>query len=209
VTALADLLIELGAAGVTLWVRRGKLRGHCTDEQALRIKPHREVLLSVLTGYVPTGAEEAYVFQERLGVAEERGMLTEPGSPGWLIAVGEAIRAEEAAQAARPPLEITPQRLDAWEAYAGGEGDACAKAARFMDEVWRRVHRLEHKGVERADAIAVALAAMEASKVLTPVQAPASGGIVTLSGVGYVKQGQSSQRSSTQRQRGGMPPKKR
>ncbi len=158
---LADLLIDLGAAGVALRVRRGVLQVRCTEAQAQRIEPHRAALLGVLTGYVPAGAEEAYVFEERLGVAGGLGMATEPGSPAWLIAVGEAMRADDADQAARPGMDITPQRLDGWDAYAGGKGDACAQAALFIQAAWRRVNRLEHKGVERADAIAAVLAAME------------------------------------------------
>ena len=176
---LAGLLIDLGAAGVALRVRRGVLQIRCTDEQAPRIEPYRAALLGLLNGYEPSGAEEGIVFEERLGVAEGLGMPTAPGSPGWLIAVGEAIRAEEADQAARPGIDITPQRLAKWHATAGQAGDPCAQAARFVQEVWKRIHRLEHKGVERAAAIAAVLDAMEAAnKTAYPRPERASGGCV-------------------------------
>lgn len=165
---VADLLLDLGTAGVSLRLRVGVLQVRCTKAVADRIEPHRDALLGVLTGYQPAGAEESYVFLERLGVGDLLGMATAPGSPAWLVAVGEAMRADEADRARHPGIDITPERLDAWDAYAGGTGDACARAEQFVQEAWRRVGRLESKGVERADAISAVLAAMEALRNANP-----------------------------------------
>jgi len=50
-------------------------------------------VLALLRGEgVPNGdTEAAYVFEERLGVAQGLGMPVHPGSPAWLVAVGEAM----------------------------------------------------------------------------------------------------------------------
>ncbi len=96
---LAPLLLALGRASI-------ELAPHSTDAHRLRHRPadlspelkanlraHRATMLDLLVGgHVPAaGGEAAYVFGERLGIADELGMPTHPGSPAWLIAVGESI----------------------------------------------------------------------------------------------------------------------
>jgi hypothetical protein len=174
---LADMLVELGTAGIALRVRGGVLQMRCPKTVAERFEPHRETLLGVVDGYAPFSPEECYVFLERLGVGEDFGMPITPGSPAWLLAVGEAMRADEADRVRYPGLDITPERLDAWDAYAGGKGNACARAERFIQEAWRRVNRLESKGVERTDAVSAVLAAMEAP-AHTFAENPVTRGIV-------------------------------
>lgn len=44
----------------------------------------------MVTEYTPAHDNAAYVFDERLGVADELQMPTHPGSPAWLVAVGES-----------------------------------------------------------------------------------------------------------------------
>ena len=95
---LGALLVEAGAAGVEvsshpsapdrLRHRPPELPTHLAARLAF-YKPHLLRLLK--TGFAPPDPESAYVLGERLGVAQELGMSTEPGSPGWLVAVGEAI----------------------------------------------------------------------------------------------------------------------
>jgi hypothetical protein len=95
---LSALLVETGAAGVEvsshpsapdrLRHRPPELPTHLAARLAF-YKPHLLRLLK--TGFAPPDPESAYVLGERLGVAQELGMSTEPGSPGWLVAVGEAI----------------------------------------------------------------------------------------------------------------------
>ena len=46
-------------------------------------------------GYRPTGEAE-YVYNERMGMADGLKMPTHCGSPAWLVAVGEAMQAENA-----------------------------------------------------------------------------------------------------------------
>ena len=43
------------------------------------------------SGYTPTGDDAAYLHGERLGVADDLGLPTHPGSAAWVVAVGEAI----------------------------------------------------------------------------------------------------------------------
>ena len=94
------LLVEVGAAGVEvashpsapdrLRHRPQELPSHV----AVRLAHYKPDLLRLLrVGFAPPDPESAYVLGERLGVAQELGMSTEPGSPGWLVAVGEAIDA--------------------------------------------------------------------------------------------------------------------
>ena len=96
---LGDLLTALGRAGV-------ELAPHATDAARLRHRPaelppdlleglrtHRAAILGLLAGERiddPDG-EASYTFGERLGVADELGLPTHPGSPAWLVAVGESI----------------------------------------------------------------------------------------------------------------------
>jgi hypothetical protein len=99
---LPALLIDLGFA----WV---ELARHPSDQSCLRYRPastppdlaarlrlHKPEVLAILRGEgLPDESDEdsepAYIMGERLGIADELGMLTHPGSPAWLVAVGEAM----------------------------------------------------------------------------------------------------------------------
>jgi hypothetical protein len=97
---LARFLLELGMTGI-------ELARHPTDPALLRHRPaelpphhsarlrlHRDAIRQLLEdGYAPAEESEAeYILGERLGVAEDLGMTTHPGSSAWLIAIGEAMR---------------------------------------------------------------------------------------------------------------------
>ena len=96
--SLGALLVEVGVGGV-------ELSSHPSAPDRIRHKPpdlpshlaariafyRPDVLRLLQSGFTPADAEAAYVLGERLGVAEGLGMSTAPGSPGWLVAVGEAI----------------------------------------------------------------------------------------------------------------------
>jgi hypothetical protein len=99
---VAGLLVALGRAGV-------ELAPHPTDPARLRHRPanlppdltarlrlHRGAILTVLaSGYAPDAHADdddaAYVYGERLGVAEGLGLATHAGSAAWLVAVGESM----------------------------------------------------------------------------------------------------------------------
>lgn len=96
---VALLLLALGRAGL-------ELAPHPTDAGRLRHRPatlppdlsarlliHRAAVLGLLAdGYAPAGDTDAgYVLGERLGIADGLGLATHPGSPAWLIAVGESM----------------------------------------------------------------------------------------------------------------------
>lgn len=97
--ALPRLLVELGAAGVELTCHpddAGRLRHRpatLVPELAARTRLHKGALLAQLNRGLPSaaGTDAAVVYAERLGVADDLGMTTHVGSPGWLIAVGEAL----------------------------------------------------------------------------------------------------------------------
>jgi hypothetical protein len=98
---LAQLLLALGLAGI-------ELASHPTDptrllhrpatlpqDLAARLRLHKAGVLVVLGGQgIPDEAdpdtEAGYVLGERLGVADGLGVPTHPGSPAWLVAVGES-----------------------------------------------------------------------------------------------------------------------
>lgn len=95
--SLADLLVDLGRAGVTLrdagsgvgFVPRSAL----TPERAASLAVHKAGILALLAGVgMPEpGTDAADLLAERLGVGDALGMATAPGSPGWMIALGEAL----------------------------------------------------------------------------------------------------------------------
>lgn len=63
---------------------------------AATLRHHKVGLLGLLRGEgLPDGAdgdtEAGFVLIERLAMADELGMPTHPGSPAWLVAVGESI----------------------------------------------------------------------------------------------------------------------
>jgi hypothetical protein len=96
--SLGVLLVEAGAAGVEVCSHPSapdRLRHRPTElpsHVAVRLAHYKPDLLRLLrAGFAAPDPESAYVLSERLGVAQELGMSTKPGSPGWLVAVGEAI----------------------------------------------------------------------------------------------------------------------
>jgi hypothetical protein len=107
--SLGELLLEVGTAAVTLSL-------HSSAPDRIRHKPpelpshfaarisfyKRDVLQLLQSGFEPADAEAAHVLGERLGIAEDLGMSTAPGSPGWLVAVGEAIKTAWKEAANRP-----------------------------------------------------------------------------------------------------------
>jgi hypothetical protein len=95
---LAPLLLALGRAGIELAPHptdAGRLRYRPADlppDLSARLRIHRAVVLGLLVnGYAPAGEDAAIVYGERLGMAEGLGMPTHPGSPAWLVAVGESM----------------------------------------------------------------------------------------------------------------------
>lgn len=98
---LAPLLMALGRAGVELAPHPtdpARLRhrpADLTPELSARLRTHRAAVLGVLVnGYAPDphgDTDAGYIVAERLGIADDLGMPTHPGSPAWLAAVGEAL----------------------------------------------------------------------------------------------------------------------
>jgi len=96
---LALLLVDLGGAGVELATRADRLRYRpmtLPPDLSARLRLNCAALVTLLrAGYVPdaSGAdgEAVYVYGERLGIADDLGMPTHPGSPAWLVAVGESM----------------------------------------------------------------------------------------------------------------------
>ncbi|MBU6335789.1 MAG: hypothetical protein KGS47_15490 [Chloroflexi bacterium] len=179
---LAALLVELGAAGVALRVQAGALAARGAGGFEERLVPRRAALLGVLAGYVPAGAEAAYVFGERLGIGAELGMPVHPGAPAWLVAVAEAMQAEardggaqggmpdvhrpaaapETGQVSRigggvedPGLAITQERLDAWDASASARRKGRRKGERFSGADARRFVDEAWRRVRRLEAMGV------------------------------------------------------
>jgi hypothetical protein len=97
-TAIGELFLMLGRAGI-------ELAPHPTDAGRLRHRPtplppcmrepllnHRAAVLGLLVSdYTPRSQDGAHALGERLGIADDLGMPTHPGTPAWLIAVGEAM----------------------------------------------------------------------------------------------------------------------
>jgi hypothetical protein len=106
---LPSLLLALGRAGIELERRP-------TDAEALHFRPfaaltpeladalraHKGAVLAMLaaplcaprpegTGAESDATDSGYVRAERLGVADDLGLRTHPGSSAWLIAVGESL----------------------------------------------------------------------------------------------------------------------
>ncbi len=101
--SIGSVLLAIGMAEI----ERGR---HPADHGRLRyqsttlssdllegLHAHRAAILRLRSsiggkgGYSLAGAVAAIVYGERLGMAEGLGMLTHPGSPAWLVAVGEGI----------------------------------------------------------------------------------------------------------------------
>ena len=99
VTQLAALLLALGRAGIELAPHPSdpaRLRHRPADlppDLSERVRLHKPAILGLLAGLCgpePHG-DAGYTLAERLGVAEELGLPTHPGSPAWLVAVGESL----------------------------------------------------------------------------------------------------------------------
>jgi hypothetical protein len=100
---LALLLLALGRAGVELATHPAhtgqRLRHRPADlptDLSERLRLHRGAILGLLVdGYAPDtragDGDAEHVYDERMGVAVGLGMATHPGSPAWLVAVGESM----------------------------------------------------------------------------------------------------------------------
>lgn len=96
----APLLLAVGREGIELAPHpsdAGRLRhhpAHLPPDLLDALRRHRGAILALLTtGYNPADADAEYIHGERLGVADGLGLATHPGSPAWLIAVGESMEA--------------------------------------------------------------------------------------------------------------------
>ncbi|MEQ9453830.1 MAG: hypothetical protein RLN76_04465 [Phycisphaeraceae bacterium] len=101
-SVVAEFLLQLGQAGVELAIDPGndaRLRYRPSDLGAdlrQQLSDHKPHLLALLRGEAlpdehDSNTEAGYVLGERLGIAEDLGMPVHPGSPAWLVAVGEAL----------------------------------------------------------------------------------------------------------------------
>ncbi len=100
---LHPLLLALGVAGVELaphptahdWLRFKCPGGpdRLAPDLLEGLRRHRGAILGLLAdGYHPEpGSEAEYVLGERLGIADDCNRPTHPGTPAWLIAVGESM----------------------------------------------------------------------------------------------------------------------
>ncbi len=95
---LGRLLVALGRAGIELAARGGVLMHRpsvLSPHLAERLTANRGAVLRLLVeGYTPASDDARYVLGERLGIADELALTVRPGSPAWLVAVGEALQAE-------------------------------------------------------------------------------------------------------------------
>jgi hypothetical protein len=103
---LAPLLVALGRAGIELAPHptdAGRLRHHpavLPPDLAARLRMHKPAILELLAGVdAPPDDDTAYALDERLGIADDLGMPTHPGSPAWLVAVGVSMHDGEPSRA--------------------------------------------------------------------------------------------------------------
>lgn len=148
---LAPLLLALGRAGIELAPHptdAGRLRHRPADlppDLSARLRLHRAAVLGLLvTGYAPDAhgdTDAEYIVGERLGVADELGMPTHPGSAAWLVAVGESIGPAHA-----PPIPRRPQASP----IAGGDrgGGVGRSRAGVHPSTRRAVSRRANDGTE-------------------------------------------------------------
>lgn len=140
---LAAPLLEMGRAGMELSLHpteRARLRYRPADlppSLSLTIDVHRAAMLELLRdGFTPSDPDAEYTLGERLGVADDLGMPTHPGSAAWLVAVGESMGG---AALARPPSPVPRAGLDSLvertrAAFAGlGAVRVVSTVARFRD----------------------------------------------------------------------------
>jgi len=129
---LAPLLLDLGRAGIELAphptdpVRLRHRPAHLPPDLSARLRIHRAaVLWLLLVGYAPEPhghppTDAGYTLCERLGIADGLGIPTHPGSPAWLVAVGESIG--DSCQAATQKVHSGHGSTD--ESHSGGgEGE--------------------------------------------------------------------------------------
>jgi hypothetical protein len=98
---LAPLLVAVGRAGIELAPHptdvggAGRLRHRPADlppDLSARLRMHKPAILELLAAVdAPPDDDTAYALDERLGIADDLGMPTHPGSPAWLVAVGESL----------------------------------------------------------------------------------------------------------------------
>lgn len=100
IAPLPRLLLDLAAARVEVAThpeRAGCVRHRPADlppDLRERLRSHREAVSRLLAeGYAPVDPEARDRFLERLGIADDLGMPTHPGSVAWLVAVGESLSA--------------------------------------------------------------------------------------------------------------------
>lgn len=55
------------------------------------LRRHRDQLRHLLNDPLHLHHAAQVVFDERMGIAVDQGMKTDPGSPAWLTAIGEAL----------------------------------------------------------------------------------------------------------------------
>ena len=106
--ARGTALVTIGYAGIELAAhptnptalrhRRATPNGWTADLPAglaAMLRSHKPWLLDLLAGsHAPRDdPEAAYTLAERLGIADDLEMPTHPGSPAWLVAVGESLNA--------------------------------------------------------------------------------------------------------------------
>ena len=104
-STIATLLVEIGKTGIELRAHgnrpsdllyrfRSPGAGLATRPERLaeRMEAHRADLWHMLASSPPLEDDAEVVFIERLSMADELEMKTQPGSPAWLIALGEALK---------------------------------------------------------------------------------------------------------------------
>jgi hypothetical protein len=95
---LSRLFLDLAAARVEVAPhpeRAGVVRHRPADlppDLRERLRANREAVARLLAeGYAPDDPEARHRFLERLGIGDDLGMPTHPGSVAWLVAVGESL----------------------------------------------------------------------------------------------------------------------
>lgn len=98
-TQLSRLLVTLGRQGIELAIDPRKPDRllyrpiNALESTIGQIRLQNTALRCLLsTPLVPSGPDSEHTLNERLGIADDLGLSTHPGSPGWLTAVGESIK---------------------------------------------------------------------------------------------------------------------
>lgn len=143
--SLSPLLVILGRAGIELALhptdparlrhRRPTPDGWAADlppDLSARVRLHHGAILGLLaSGYAPDahasdGPDAAYVYAERLGIADGLRMPTHPGSAAWLVAVGETMGSNPAIA---PAIERPESIAERWAAVASAALGAPVRAS--------------------------------------------------------------------------------